>query len=216
MGGFSNIRERFKKVGASENQVSQTNQADLPIDHQLTFDRETNERWTYKDGRIYLNDEDIEDILNEAREDVHFQSCVSSAISEYKDLVFEKGNGSYAKFSARADAIQEKILYNMKRIYDEKTGGVRLVWGDGAYLLNNLNVRAILALYHVYPTEKARKFLDGLKSTLALILVNKNGSPHFERINSVVKSLCSEIDNAIAKAPIDVACLPANNGHNST
>ena len=215
MSEINRIRERFRRITDLKSEASATNASDLPIDHQLTFQRDAGEQWTFRDGHIYLNDEDIEDLLNEARDDVKFQSAVSDAVSEYRELVWKKGNGSFAKFSVRADAIQDKILCNMKRIYDERTGGVRLAWGDGACLLNNLNVRAILAMYHIRPTEKARKFLKGLKSKLALILVNKNGSPHFERVNSVVKSLYNEVDSALDKTPIDGCYLPCHNGHNS-
>lgn len=214
MSGINNIRDRLRKIDIARGEAS-TSVSDIPLDHQLTFNRDANEKWSFRDGHIYLNNEDIEDILNEEYDNVKFQSAVSDAISEYKDLVYEKGNGSWAKFSARADGIQEKILCNMKRIYDERTGGIRLAWGDGAYLLNNLNVRALLAMYHVRPTEKARKFLRGLKSKLALILINKNGSSHYERINSVIKALYDEVDTAINSTPIDGHYLPAGNNNHS-
>jgi hypothetical protein len=180
----------------------------------LTFNRDANEKWTFRDGRIYLNNEDIEDALNEEHDNVRFQSAVSDAISEYKDLVYERGNGNWAKFSTRADTVQDKILCNMRRIYDERTGGIRLAWGDGSYLLNNLNVRALLAMYHVRPTEKARKFLHGLKSKLALILINKNGNCQYERINGVIKALYDEVDTALNSPPIDGRCLSAGDNNN--
>ncbi len=214
MSDINKIRERLRKVDIARGEAS-TSVSDIPLDHQLTFDRDANEKWSFRDGRIYLNNEDIEDALNEEHDNVRFQSAVSDAISEYKDLVYQKGNGSWAKFSARADTIQDKILHNMKRIYDERTGGVRLAWGDGAYLLNNLNVRALLAMYHVRPTEKARKFLHGLKSKLALILINKNGNSHYERINGVIKALYEEVDTALSNPPIDGHYLPAGNNDHS-
>lgn len=218
MSEINRIRERFRKSERLDSShSSDINASDLPLDHQLTFNRDANEQWSFKDGRIYLNDEDIEDVLELEKNNVKFQSGVSDAISEYKDQVWKKGNGSYSKFAVRADAIQGTILCNMKRIYDERTGGVRLVWGDGAYLLNNVNVRAIIALYHIRPTEKARKFLKGLKSKLALILINKNGSSHFERVNNIVKSLYSEVENALdTSATVDGHYLPANNGDSNS
>lgn len=214
MSDINKIRERLRKVDIARGEAS-TSVGDIPLDHQLTFNRDSNEKWSFRDGRIYLNNEDIEDALNEEHDNVRFQSAVSDAISEYKDIVYHKGNGSWSKFSARAETIQDKILHNMKRIYDERTGGIRLAWGDGAYLLNNLNVRALLAMYHVRPTEKARRFLSGLKSKLALILINKNGSCHYERINSVIKALYEEVDTALNSPPIDGRCLPAGNSDRS-
>ncbi|PIR17248.1 MAG: hypothetical protein COV46_05010 [Deltaproteobacteria bacterium CG11_big_fil_rev_8_21_14_0_20_49_13] len=215
MSVISNIRERLRKVDVSRGSSKSTNSKDLPLDHQLTFDRNSSEKWNYRDGHIYLNDEDIEVLLDESRDDVGFQSAVSDAISEYKDVVWKKDNASYQKFVARAESVQDRILFNMKRIYDEKTGGIRISWGDGGYLVNNINVRAILALYHIRPTDKARKFLSGLKSKLALILVNKNGSSQYERINHIVKTLYCEVDDALNQAPVDVLCLPPSSGHSA-
>lgn len=208
------IKDRVDKASLGSSQPS-TGASDLPLDHQLTFDRNASEKWTFKDGYICLNGEDIEALLDMEHNDVKFQSAVSDAVSEYKDLVWRKGSGLYIKFAIRADSIQDKILCNMKRIYDERTGGVRLAWGDGSYLLNNINVRALLALYHVRPTEKARKFLSGLKAKLALILVNKNGSPQFERVHTVIQSLYAEVDHAISATPIDGHYLPDNSGRDS-
>jgi hypothetical protein len=181
-----------------------TSAPDLSSNHQLKFDRDANEEWNFKDGRIYLNNEDIEDLLDESGDDVKFQSAVSDAVSEYREFAWKNGNGSYEKFAARADAVQNKILNNMKRIYDERTGGVRLKWGDGACLLNNVNVRAIVALYSIRPTEKARIFLNGLKSKLALILMGKNGSS--------LKAIYDEVEHALDQTPIDGSYLPVNNG----
>jgi hypothetical protein len=214
---ISRLNERFRKSEIAKRDSSSIteNDSDLPLDHQLSFQRDFEEGWSYHDGHIYLNDEDIETTLDENSNDVKFQSAVSDAISEYRDLVWKRGNGHFPKFAVKADAVQEKILNNMKRIYDERTGGLRLSWGDGGYLLNNLNIRAIIAMYHVRPTEKARKFLNGLKAKLALILVNKNSSPHYERASKVVKTLYDEVDNAISQTPIDGRYLPAHNANNS-
>jgi hypothetical protein len=215
MNGINRIYSRLKKADIrTEGESSQA--TELPIDHQLTFSREANEQWSFKDGHIFLNNEDVEDMLDSAHDDVSFQSAVSEAVSEYRDFVWKNGNGHFAKFAARADAIQSKILSNMKRIYDEKTCGIRLTLGDGAWLFNNINIRALLAMYHIRPTEKARRFLSGLKSKLGLILVNRNGSPSYERVNNLIRSLYNEVENALDDAaPIDAHYLPINNGHNS-
>lgn len=212
---FNKIYGRGKRVEAGSCESNRTEFSDLPLDHQLTFDREAGEKWSFKDGNICLNDEEIEGLLDEERNNVSFQSGVSDALSEYKEVVREKGNGHFKKFSLQAEALQGKILSNMKRIYDECTGGVKLSWGDGVALLNKVNVRAVLAMYHIRPTQKARCFLKGLKEKLALILVNKNGNPQFERINGVVRELCKEVDLALNETPIDGAYLPINNGDTS-
>lgn len=206
--------QRFRKAvaGGRSDPVDNTLE-DLPLDHQLTFTRGAAERWSFKEGRILLNGQDVEEMIDSSRNDVRFQSAVSEAVSEYQDFVWKRGCDSYDKFLTRADSIQDKILFNMKRIYDEKTGGVRFGYGQGGFLLNNINIRAIIALYQIRPTEKARRFLCGLKAKLNLILANKNGSPNFDRINNVIRSLCNEVDDALNNTPPDAHYLPLDNGH---
>lgn len=184
---------------------------DLPPDHRLVFHRSPSEKWNFNDGHIFLNDEDIESVLDQERNNVRLQAAVSEALQEYRNETIRQAAAS-AEFLARIEAIQGKILSNMGRIWDEMSGGIRLAWGDGGYLLNNVNVRAILAMYHVRPTTKAKKFLEGLKYKLALILINKNGSSYYERINGVVKRLYEEVEGALTHAPIDVARIGLPSG----
>lgn len=215
MSYIKQIRERFKKSEIRPGSAPAHNVSDLPLDHQLSFIRGNNEKWSFQEGKICLNNEDIDSILDASRNDIRLQSAVTDAISEYKECVRLKGSGHYESFAMCAEGVLDKILCNMKRIYDEKTGGVQLRWGDGGYLLNNLNVRALLAMYHVRPTEKAKRFLGGLKSKLALILVNRNGNPQFDHMNKMVKQLYAEVDDALNTAPIDAHRLPAHCGNNN-
>lgn len=182
---------------------------DLPLDHQLTFRRNCDEEWKFRDDRIFINDTDVEEMVEYKSRDVRLWCGVSEALTEYKNIVGQKGLYSKSQLIARADAIQDKILNNMKKLYDEKVNGFYLSFGDGEVLLNNFNVRAFLAMYHMRPTEKARCFLVGLKSKLALILINKNGTPQYERVHRVIESLYEEVLDALAVAPIEARCLSA-------
>jgi hypothetical protein len=156
----------------------------------------------------------VEHLVDENPNDTRLLSAITDAVSEYRDIVYKKSAYQYENVNKSAERILDKVLCNMKRIYDEKTGGVCLRWGDGACLINNVNVRAFLALYHIRPTEKARRFLVGLKSRLALILCNKGCSPHYERVAQVVKSLYNEVDDAIHTSPIDGRYLSGGRGNN--
>ena len=205
------IRDKFKVRSVrrgSTSDVSQSNE-ELPLDHQLTFRRDTNEEWTYRDGHIFVNDIDIEDVLGYDSRDVRLWCGISSALIDYKNEVERRGKGNLSKFFARSTAVQDKVLFNMKRLYDEKTDGVFLSFGDGELLFNNFNVRAFLAMYHMRPTRKARKFLYGIKSKLGLILMNKNGTNQYERVHRVVLRLYEEVIGALEIPPIETPRLTA-------
>lgn len=207
MSYINKIRDRLsiRSVGkGSSTSVSDTSK-DIPLDHQLTFRRDADEEWKYKDGRIFVNDVDVEEIIDYEQRDVRLWCGISEALMEYRDDVRNRNgkNRNRSRFFARVDAVQDKVLYNMKRLYDEKTDGFFLSLGDGELLFNNFNVRAFLAMYHLKPTTKARKFLLGLKSNLALILVNRNGTPQYERVHGVIQRLYEEVISALDIPPIE-------------
>ncbi len=212
MSEINTLRSRFKRLdtGRSSSTTPSTNASDLPLDHQLTFNRNPNEKWTYgDDGHFYLNGEEVEELLTNNSEVVSFQSGVSEALSEYSELVRKKNDPRYSKFASRVDNVQTGILGNMKRIYDEKTGGMSLQRRRGELFINNIDLRRILAMYHLRPTPKAQTFLRNFLAKLNLILMNKSGSPHFERANDMIKSLYAEVKRAIDTTPINVDYLPA-------
>ena len=210
MSYIDKIRDRLRigRLRGSGGQSVDDASKELPLDHQLTFNRDSTEQWKYKDGRLIVNDVDVEDVLQYESKDVRLWCAVSGALMDYKDEVMKRGMINTNGFFERIDSVQDKVLFNMKRLYDEKTEGVYLSFGDGAVLFNNFNVRAFLALYHMRPTEKARRFLIGLKSKLALILVNRNGTPQYERVHRVVQRLYDEVVCALEVPPIETRSLP--------
>lgn len=207
-----NIRSVVRGSGQG---VDHTSPEDLPLDHQLTFRRGADEEWKFKDGHIFVNEVDVEEVLDYGSRNVRLWCGVSEALMEYRDEVLCRGGRNRSRFFARIGAIQDKVLCNMKRLYDEKTDGIYLSLGDGEVLFNNFNVRAFLAMYHLRPTEKARKFLFGLKSKLALILVNRNGTPQYERVHRVIQQLYEEVLGALDIPPIETRRLSSDFGHKS-
>lgn len=205
------IRDRLRigSVRSGAGRSVDESRDDLPLDHQLTFRRDVSEEWRYKDGRICVNNIDIEDVLQYESRDVRLWCSVSEALMEYKNDIVRRGGMDRSRFMSRVDAVQDRVLYNMKRLYDEKTDGFYLSLGDGELLFNNFNVRAFLAMYHIRPTSKARQFLFGLKSKLALILVNRNGTPQYERVHRVIQQLYEEVIDALEVPPIETRRLPS-------
>lgn len=188
---------------------------DLPLDHQLTFKRNPGEEWQYRNGHLFVNNTDIEDILDYESRDVELWCAISEALVDYKDEVLRRGGKNKSKFITKITSVQDKVLINLKRLYDEKTDGIYLSFGDGELLFNNFNVRAFLAMYHLRPTIKAKKFLMGLKSKLALILVNRNGTAQYERVHRVIQQLYHEVSHALEIPTIETRCLPADSRRKS-
>lgn len=217
MSNVGKIRDRLniRRVGPGKGRDVETSESDLPLDHQLTFRRDADEEWRYRDGRIFINDMDIEEIIAYESRDVRLWCGVSEALMEYKNMVIGRKAKNKSKFLAKATSVQDKVLCNLKKLYDEKMDGIYLSFGDGEVLFNNFNVRAFLAMYHMRPTDKARKFLWGLKSKLALILVNKNGTRGYERVHRVIQQLYEEVINALEVPTIDARCLPADRNRKS-
>lgn len=215
MSYIGKIRDRLNIRGGGRQESGPIfGSADLPLDHRLTFNRDANEEWSYRDGHIFVNGVDIDDVLEYEGKDVRLWCSVSEAISDYKDEVARRADHNVSKFIFKIDSLQDKVLGNMKRLYDEKMDGYYLTFGDGEMLLNNFNVRAFLALYHMRPTEKARKFLVGLKSKLALILVSKNCRQQ-QRVPGVLQQIYDEVLIALEISPIETRRLTADFGSKS-
>lgn len=212
MGYINKVRDklRIRSVGRGSSRSIEDGPTDLPLDHQLTFKRNVDEEWTFRGGHVYVNDMDVEDLIDYDSRDVRLWCGVSEGVEDYKGDVVGRDGAKKSQFLARANCIQDKVLFNMKRLYDEKTDGFYLTLGDGEFLFNNFNVRAFLAMYHMRPTEKARRFLFGLKSKLALILVNRNGTPQYERVHRVVQRLYQEVVDALSVSPIETRCFPSS------
>lgn len=210
MSYINRIRDRLKvrpSFGRTDGAISR-DADDLPLDHQLTFKRGVDEKWTFKDGHIYVNDDiDIEDILDYQSRDVRLWCGISEAVAEYRAFVLSKNGGRKDGFLERVDRIQEKVLGHMKRLFDEKTDGMCLSFGNGEVFFNNFNVRAFIAMYYVKPTKKARQFLISIKSKLALILVNKSDTPQHERVRRVIQQLYEEVLGALEIPPIEARCI---------
>ena len=217
MSYINKIKDRLniRRVGPGSGRGVDTSAKDLPLDHQLTFKRDADEEWKYRNGQILINDLDVEEVLGYETRDVRLWCGVSEALMDYKAMVFNKKGPNKSQFLAKVTAVQDKVLCNFKRLYDEKRDGIYLTFDNGEVLFNNFNVRAFLAMYHLRPTKKARSFLRGFKSQLALILVNKNATSQYERVHKVVQKIYEEVASALEVQPIETRCLPPGNDQKS-
>ncbi|PIR20106.1 MAG: hypothetical protein COV45_09040 [Deltaproteobacteria bacterium CG11_big_fil_rev_8_21_14_0_20_47_16] len=213
MSWISHIRERVERVrGSKTTGTEKATRTDLPLDHQLSFNSDTGDTWQFDGNHIMRNGDDVEECIENPKSSVKEWQDVSAGIDQYKAHVFARAAARYARLVQVADRIQSRIMFHMKRIFDEKMSAVQLRWGDGAALLNNVNVRALMAMYHVRPTEKAKCYLNGLRAKLGLILSGAHASPAHARVKDLAQDLYDEITDSLSVSTIDHRCLPAPGG----
>lgn len=211
MSFISRIREGLGRVrGGDLGDV--TSRSDLPLDHQLTFRSDAGDAWQFDGQHVMHNGEDVEEEIERPKASVRDWEDISASLSIYKDVVSRRAPTRLARLAAAVERVQGRILLLMKRVFDEKMGALTLRWGDGRALLNNVNVRALMAMYHVRPTEKARCYLDGLKRKLGLILAQGHVSPAYARVNSLAQDLYDEITDSLQVPAYDRLRLPRRTG----
>lgn len=185
---------------------------DLPLDHQLTFHSDAGDTWQFDGQHVMHNGDDVEDAIERPQAGVRDWEDISASLNIYKDVVHGRAPTRFARLAAAIERIQNRILSLMKRVFDEKMGAVSLRWGDGHALLNNVNIRALMAMYHVRPTAKARRYLDGLKRKLGLILSQAHVSPAYSRVQGLAQDLYNEITDSLEIPAFDYPRLPQRTG----
>ena len=185
---------------------------DLPLDHRLTFSPSTDEKWTFEDEHIFFNGFDANDLINESGTDVHYLSGLSAALDQYRQFVWMRGGKSAAKFNGTVNALLEKILGRLGGIYEGMFSGVHFEYNGGDFWINGVNINAVLKLYKLRPTRKARCYLVGLRNKLGLLLSSQSGSHRCDGVAAEAERIFSEIAMALDSIAPDDAdlCLPAH------
>lgn len=177
--------------------------SDLPLDHRLSFNPTKDERWSFEGDHVLFNGDDVNELINEFSNDIHCLNNLSASLDQYRQYVWMRGGKSMGKYNGTVNALLEKILGRLGNIYDGLVGGVKFEFSKGDFWVNNINVRAVLSLYRLRPTRKARCYLVGLRNKLALILCSQNGSPHYHGISAEAERLFNEISCALDQIPTD-------------
>ncbi|MDO8462557.1 MAG: hypothetical protein Q7S98_06870 [Deltaproteobacteria bacterium] len=167
-------------------------------DSALTFVRE-GQRWTFNNGRVYLEGHDVGSLIADGKLGVSYWVAIAEGLNDYKKKVGTSAREviGFAKFAALIDALLEKILGQMRKNYNEKIFGLKWQLQDGQFILNGINVRSFLALYRLRKTEKAKRFLKGLRGKLASIQGGARGNSDYEKVQDVVDDLVQEIDETL-------------------
>lgn len=212
MSGYINrLRRNTSRIrgGVSSDGARVRGAEDLPLDHQLSFTPEAGEQWKFKDDRwVFLNDVNVEEMVEECGRDIRTLCGLMQGINEYQRHVWTKGGKRAAKFNGIVYALQDKIFRKLNGIYDTITGGLSIECDGSNFWLNNINVRSVINLYRLRPTEKARRYLLNLRDKLSLIMSRRQTSTTHDGIAEQARRLHAEIGAVLEYVPSDAPlCL---------
>lgn len=164
------------------------------IDRDFSYYR-NGSRWSFEDGKILLDGYDINQLISQPTTEISVWLGVAGGLDDYrkKILAAAREQDQFSRFEAVVEALLGKVLGRLKKVYDQKTTGLAWSIEKGQLILNGINVRSFLALYRVKKTEKAEKFLEGLKNKLVLLLE----SPEHEKIRPLAQEVYQEISETL-------------------
>jgi len=149
-----------------------------------------------------MDGKDVNQLLASHPSDTAYWMGIAEGLNEYRKQVTTASRkvDQFTRFEAVIEAILGKILTLMKKIYDQKMSGISWTLKNGQLILNGINIRSFLALYRIRKTEKAKKFMKGLKGKLAEILQNPRQSPDNEKIHELVEILYHEMEEELSSS----------------
>jgi len=165
-------------------------------DRDLTFYRD-GMRWTFSSasGRVLVDGLDVDRLINDNPENVGFFMGIAESLNDYRKKIVaaRRNREEFARFEGAVEGLLSKLLGKLKKFYDQKISGMSWTLQNGQLVLNGINIGSFLALYRLRKTDKAKKFLKGLKAKLAALLENRCESPDYERIREAIQQLYDEV-----------------------
>lgn len=191
-----NYINKFSRVSGKRTDGSRKSArvTDLPLDHQLTFNPNPDQNWAYREGTILLNDMDVKEVVHECSNSVSTLSGVSHSLYDYQQFVWNKGGKGYASFNGVISSVQHTIQGRLLNLFDGLTGGIHFEWLGEDFWINNVNIRSVVKLYMLRPTEAARTYLEGLRDKVNLILSRRHDSTRYDAVYEEAQELYDEID----------------------
>lgn len=168
------------------------------LDKNLTIFRD-GISWKFSEGKVLVGGLDVARILQNNPEDMGYWMGLAEGLNEYRQRVLKnaKDEEQVSKFGAVVEGLLGKIFGKVKKVYDQKMSGISWKVDDGQLVLNGIKISSFLALYRLRKTEKAKKFLMGLRGKLSILMGNRQG-PDYERIRPMVEDLHQQIEAELA------------------
>ncbi len=167
-------------------------------DRNLTVFRE-GLRWSFNEGKVCVDGRDVSRLISDKPGDIGYWMGLAEGLHEYRKRISQAAReiDQFTRFEAVIEALMGKILARLKKVYDQKLSGISWSLQNGQLILNGINIRSFLALYRIRKTDKAKKFLRGLKTRMAVLLENRRESPDNERIREILEDLFREIEEEL-------------------
>ncbi len=165
----------------------------LDGDFTLRVDGET---WQFQEGQVKLRGYALTDILKIENLEIGQWLALAGGLYEYRKQVgrISRKSHQYAWFEKVVENLLHQILKQLKKAYDQKMLGMEWSLETGRQLiLNGINVRSFLALYRVRKTEKAKKYLRGLRARLEALLTSRGDGPDAENMRELLEELHHEM-----------------------
>ncbi|MBN1283270.1 MAG: hypothetical protein JXA24_05820 [Proteobacteria bacterium] len=199
---FKRLSELTRKITGRGERAERMHSTDLPLDHQLTFSPEPDQRWTYDPGMgVCVNDTDVRELVHDNPNDVGMLCGLSHGLYRYQQFVWSKGGKSNAQFNGAVNSLQHAVLGRLGNIYDTITGGMSVTLEGEDLWLNNINVRSVLKLYALRPTDAARCYLEGLRDKVGLILSRRKTSSKYDAVRDEAARIFDEINIVLSAVP---------------
>ncbi len=134
-------------------------------------------------------------------------SGLSQGLHDYQQHVWARGGKGFSQFNATVTSLQDRILGRLGGMYDSLSDGITVEFSGEDFWLNNVNVRSVLKLYWLRPTEKARRYLMGLRDKLTLILERRRTTSRHDGVRLSAKRILDELTLAVEHLPADAPLL---------
>jgi len=198
------IRDRIKltRFGRATSTGATSKATPQALNPVFAYERDGH-RWTFEDGHILIDGYDVAPVINQEEPSISTLAGLASGLDEYKrhNERFAWKRPAIGKLLAVVDALIERILGRLKRIYDDKIFGVSWKLKGDDFIVNGVNVHAFLAMYRVRKTDKSHRFLVGLHHKIERLIANPSGNWRNERARTALLRLRHEINQELHHAP---------------
>lgn len=188
------LRKTFREQTGAEG--SQTGDP-----RRLRFKRTDYEDYTFEEGKILLNGYDVEDLVNKSGVEIRLWDSLISAVDAYRKHVWLQYGTDCRDFNGKAQAFLEKLLNKLTHAYDTMSGGLRVQILAGKLWINDIDPKVVLSLFLSNPSDERRRYLESIKTKLALILSGKVGKSCSHGVLEEASRIYQQIHQALENTP---------------
>lgn len=172
------------------------------LDSDLTL-RVDGELWQFQEGELKLKGHALAELMKFENIEIGGWLGLASGLYEYRKQVTrilrlqhkeEQEVSVLSLFEKTVENFLHQILKQIKKAYDQKMLGMEWSLETGRQLiLNGINVRSFLAMYRVRKTDRAKKYLRGLRVRLEALLSSRTDSSDSENMRELLEELHHEM-----------------------